>query len=112
MIYKHILAATAAMLVFPVAAQAETVVHSTTETTTTLPSGYKETTVLKGYKVTTKQPKGSSAPVIEKTYHHKGTVFIPADQVGMVPVAPNGVIVQENEFVFEKSYKGPTTFNE
>lgn len=111
MIFKHILAATAAILVFPVAAQAETIVHTTTETTTVQP-GYKETTVLKGYKVTTTQPKGSSAPVIEKTYHTKGTVFIPADQVGIVPVTPDGVIVHETEYHFEKSYKGPTSFND
>jgi hypothetical protein len=50
--------------------------------------------------------------VIEKTYHTKGTVFIPADQVGIVPVTPNGVIVHETEYHFEKSYKGPTSFND
>ncbi len=110
MIFKHILAATAAILIFPVAAQAETVHWD--QTTTTVKPGYKETTVLKGYKVTTKQPKGSSAPVVEKTYHSKGTVFIPADEVHMLPVTPDGTVIQQNEFVFEKSYKGPTSFNE
>lgn len=109
MIFKSILAATAAILVFPMTAQAETVHWN--ETTTVKP-GYKETTVLKGYKVTTKQPKGSSAPVIEKTFHGKKTVFVPVDEAGSLPITPDGTVVQDNEFVFEKSYTGPTSFNE
>ena len=112
MIFKHILAATAAILVFPIAAQAETIVQTTTETTTTVPTGYKETTVLKGYKVTTVHPGGSSAPVAGETHFRKGTVFVPADQAGMVPLTTDGVMVHQTEYHFEKSYKGPTTFNE
>ncbi len=114
--FRHMAILSAALLVFPVTAQAETVYQQTTTRTTVSPEHsptYKETTVLKGYKVTTVHPGGTSAPVAGQTYTRKGSVFVPVDQYGNpTTIVTEETVVYPAEYRFEKSYKGPTTFND
>ncbi len=79
---KHLLAVAAVMLVLPATAHAEEgrVVQSTTNA-----AGYKETVVLKGYKVRTAERAAPAAPVAGQKYYYAEETYVPVENMSALP---------------------------